>query len=31
LFGGGQVINNYKNNVLIGGSDSRKDGQAVSY
>ena len=22
---------NYKNNVLIGGSDSRKDGQAVSY
>ena len=31
LFGGGQIINNYKNNVLIGGSDSRKDGQAVSY
>ncbi|MEC7920588.1 MAG: gamma-glutamyltransferase [Chloroflexota bacterium] len=31
LFGGGQIINKYKNGILIGGSDPRKDGQAVSY
>ena len=31
LFGGGQIINKYRDKVLIGGSDPRKDGQAVSY
>tara|TARA_B100001029_G_scaffold179886_1_gene192108 strand:+ start:13851 stop:15461 length:1611 start_codon:yes stop_codon:yes gene_type:complete len=31
LFGGGQIINRNENGILIGGSDPRKDGQAVSY
>tara|TARA_B100001996_G_scaffold374343_1_gene352833 strand:- start:3905 stop:5515 length:1611 start_codon:yes stop_codon:yes gene_type:complete len=31
LFGGGQIINKYKNGMLLGGSDPRKDGQALSF
>jgi gamma-glutamyltranspeptidase/glutathione hydrolase len=31
MFGGGQIINKYENGMLIGGSDPRKDGLAVSY